>query len=531
MSRVQLFFIGLVGALYFLTPLHANPLAFYGAYIEIPQGWQEIEQPTPNERYFLNEDTSATLNIAYYRSEELSSVNALAQHRVVSRFEGWITMLDRPAKPDELKRVQANDGRVTVYGRQLMLGPNKFKEDIVGEYYYFVSPNVGYVVSIETELGYWKEQQSIFRSIIDSFGIGNTPAPILRENPTLQTSTSWTTDSFGRSREGVLSNFNPEKPIKQHYKINLGTDDTGNPHSWVLSGNNLYIQFNKHLACIDTLSKKTGWIFQVPGSPSSPIWEYRGALYMVRQTLDGDAFLFAIQPDSGGIIFSENLGKNISFSVGSGKTIAFIQSGQQILFDIESHTTEKHGIATDRIFSFKKDRILTQDKRILSNTEPSWELGGIPQYILGEKDPRYITVQRQEETALEAISIKERRVLWHTSLGEYHLTQAPILHGDTLLVFVTDKENKRPQFFRFDTQTGAPLRQGSLPNAVDTSIPFGNGIYLHFQGPEQQTGWLAWDSPNARMLKDTTRWTDFIVTRHGTWALSVDKNILILSDI
>jgi len=253
---------------------------------------------------------------------------------------------------------------------------------------------------------------------------------------------------------------------------------------------------------------------------------------MVRHTLDGDAFLFAIQPDSGGVIFSENLGSHISFAVGSGKNISLIQSGKAVTFDIDSRMTETHDSDADHIFSFQQDILMTKNKTIFSKTDSPWELGGTPLHILGETDTRYVVLDTEGEAALEAISLKRKRTLWHTRLGHYQLTQPPILHGDTLLVFVTDRENNRHHFLRFDSRTGQRLQQETLPGPVDANSPFGNGVYLHFQNTTAPyTGWLPWDTFNLRVLKDTAPWTDVILTPHGKWTLSLDKGILILSDI
>lgn len=177
MSRVQLkWWCVLALVTWVPVTLYAAHQSFYGAYIDLPEEWAETTQPTPNERYFRNPETTATLNISYYRTESLTNVHALAQYRVIGRFDGWETMLDRPTRPEETKRVGAREGRIVVYSRQTFQ-ENSLRNDIVGEYYYFVSPNIGYVISVETVMPSWREVQSVFRKTIDSFGIGRIPTP------------------------------------------------------------------------------------------------------------------------------------------------------------------------------------------------------------------------------------------------------------------------------------------------------------------------------------------------------------------
>ncbi len=524
----KLIFVILLGVFGVYQPLHADTLAFYGAYIDIPHDWEALDTPTPNERYFLSQDNSATLNIAYYQAEELTSVNALAQYQVVSRFEGWMSMLDRPAKPEELSRVHANDGRVIVYGRQSISNTNKIKNDIVGEYYYFVSPNVGYVVSIETTPGYWKEQQQTFRNIVDSFGIGQTPAPIQRPLPDPKMPSIWTSDLFRRSSEKNHQKLDIKNPIKRQHRIPLNTPEIGSPHSWALSGNNLYVQFEKYLTCIDTLSKKVGWTFQVPGTALSPIWDYRGILYMVRRT-NSDTFLFAIQPDSGGVLFSENLGQNITSAIGSGKTVSMIKSGKLITFDIDTHTTTQSDIEADTLFvtnktntSAKGNQFRTADNNIHFRLPPT--------SIIDTKNTLYAGLASPGESGIEAFSKQQRRSLWHMTLGAYSITQPPILRDDTLTVFVTD--TTRHQLLRFDTQTGRLLQRIELPYPVESTRPFDNGIYIQFRDSDQDySGWFSWDTTDVSTPTPSQQGNGWVTSPQGAWILAMDIDALVLKDV
>ncbi len=509
--------------------VHAETLSFYGSSINIPTGWTEISQPTPNERYFISEDQSATLNISYYRAEALSSVNAVAQHRVVSRFDGWMAILDRPAKPEELTRVKANDGRVVVYSRQFIRDNHHLEEDVVGEYYYFVSPNSGYVVSVETEMGNWKEKQAVFRNLIDSFGIGGSPEPIYRK-PTPVATRFQTTDQFGRRVDGIPKKMDSEAPFLQQYKINLGIPDIGSPHSWVILGDTMYLQFEKHLSGIALKSKKALWTFQMPGTALSPIWEYRGALYMVRRTSDGHAVLFAIQPDSGAVLFSENLGKNISMAIGTGRTLALLESGRIAAFDLESRLTERTETEADRIFFSKNTPVLAKDTRLITDPETQWELNGVPTYVVGDIPRIYVTTESPEGSAIVALSPETNEILWTFSLGNSHATAPPILYANSLFVFVSDRLSKQPHALQIDTQTGTLQKRVSLSDPIIHHIPFFNGSYLQFQGKvHNYTGWFSWDTPDT-LLKTpetpTLRWSGTASSSQNTWLFSQDKETI-----
>jgi hypothetical protein len=510
---------------------YADSLAFYGAHIAIPPGWTEQDQPTPNERYFFNNDHSATVNISYYRAEELSSVNALAQHRIISRFEGWIALLDRPAKKEELARVNANDGRIVVYNRQTIQAPGNIKEEIVGEYYYFVSPNIGYVISVESELKSWKEQQPTFRGIIDSFGIGQVPPPIQRSAPaTTRVQPAKTTDIFGRQLVGNTNALNINDPIKRHYKINLNLANAGHPHSWILSGNNIYLQFDTYLIAVDTLSKKMGWAFQLPGTPLSPIWDHRGALYMVRSGADGEAFLLAIQPDSGGVIFSENLGKNSVLAIGHGNTLVMIQDGHNIIRDIDTQKTQVTD-DIDHIFLLPDTMIFNKDTTLFTEKN-TIELSGYPQHIIGDQNRYYSTTHTSENVAIEALSSTKEKAIWRVDLGNYEVLHAPILQNTQLILFVRNTFKNSHYVLRINAETGQLLHQEETPGSIEKGTLFGNGIYLQGQstsGP--YASWLDWESSTIRLLKKTTPQTGSGMTSQNKWWLFIDQETLVLSEI
>ena len=518
------------------STLHAGTLSFYGSTIEIPHEWTEITQPTPNERFFVNEDQSATLNISYYRAEALSSVNAVAQHRVVSRFDGWMAILDRAAKPEELARVKANDGRVVVYSRQFIRDNHHLEEDVVGEYYYFVSPNTGYVVSIETEMGKWQESQAVFRNLIDSFGIGGRPEPIYRKPATIA-ATVQTTDRFGRRVDGISQKINPETPFREPYRINTGIPDIGTPHSWVLSGNSLYIQFQKHLTSIDLLSKKSLWTFQMPGLALAPIWEYRGALYTLRATPDGDALLFALQPDSGAVIFSENLGKNISKAIGTGRSMSFIKSGRIAAFDIESRTIDRTESEADQIFLSKNTPVLAKETRLIAAPETQWELPGIPSHVVGDLPRLYVTTDTPETTTLVALSPEAEHPLWTLSLGNSPPSTPPILYANSLFLFISTPMTQHHHVLQINALTGQIQKRIALSDPVIHHIPFANGVYLQFQGKDHRyTGWLPWDTTDIQMTQHsaTAPWSGTVSSTKSTWLLSQDKEsvyILVIKNI
>jgi hypothetical protein len=508
--------------------LQAGTLSFYGSYVNIPEGWVEMAQPTPNERYFLSEDQSATLNMAYYRSEALSSVNALAQHRVVSRFDGWMAILDRPAKAEELARVKANDGRIVVYNRQFIQNTNQIQEDVVGEYYYFVSPNAGYVVSVETTMSNWKEKQSTFRNIIDSFGIGGTPDPIHRPNtpmpPYLQT-----TDTFGRRIDITPKKWDTESPLKSHYPLNLGIPDIGPPHSWVLAGNLLYLQFQKHLTCVDLFAKKALWTFQMPGIAHTPIWEYRGILYMARQVSDGDVFVFAIQPDSGAVLFSENLGKNVLSAMGISKTMSFIQGSTVALFDLETRKITRTETEADQLFFDKSTPILAHDTHLIVAPDVQWQLNGIPTHVLGNAPLYYVITQSPGTTEILALSEDAVAPKWTVSLDNVHTTAAPILQGKTLMVFLSSPTHH--EVLSLDIRTGKVQQRITLPHPVVQHSPFLNGVYVQFQAQDQYlTGLHTWDNgaiaPDKKGVFGTSPWAGTLSTQQHTWLFSQDRETL-----
>ncbi|MBG90550.1 MAG: hypothetical protein CL521_01895 [Actinobacteria bacterium] len=431
-----------------------------------------LTQKSRKQVYLSSPDQVATFNIRAYWFEEPVTANGFQEMRMRGHFDGWVLVKSREGTLLETQAANAEESYVVAYMKHEMDHRLMTQEVLVGEYY-FVLGNQCYVVGVETLKPYWKEVSLEFKSLVESFWLGDTPPE--KVSSTSELSLDW--EMLGKgSRNQYMTKATPlvGRVLDEKWRFPL----FGNGHlrdcvAPVIQSGHLYMGCQNNIYAIDVASGSLRWSYEIGFLNDQSMATYQDLLFVVDNT---QGQVLALNQETGNILYKILFGTDVGapiiskgdlYLVGEKKLGIYRALNGQSLYETKADLGTASGVVVnDDVFAYVigSDVLMVRD---IKDRSVKWSYQSddgpiLEMPIIGEESI-ILTVEKEDGWAqVMALDLDNGGGRWHTGAQfEFRVLNTPS-YSDGVLVLPVERadlvtgENQN-QVLAFNTRSGRLL--------------------------------------------------------------------------
>jgi hypothetical protein len=281
----------------------------YGINFDIPDNWTLSERLNGRFIDLAHETKIASINISYFQFDEPVTANGLQIMRATSRYDGWMNLFERQGTAKENKSANVSESYVAVYSKHGLSndGQLTLQEFIVGEYYY-VSGNVGVVVSLSTEHNFWKIIQTNLRVLIDSFWLGTErDSWVSKDDPFKSDNEIWThTGANEKNQNNFPLPFNWNDELNLVFETELGLNDTNHSKMPLFIEDTLITTVENRIYSLSLPSGNVNWSYELHGNIVNDLAYGNNVLTIVSSenvSSENVTSVMGVIPETGHVLF------------------------------------------------------------------------------------------------------------------------------------------------------------------------------------------------------------------------------------